>query len=165
MTPPRSADPYLDTAVIDSCAPRFNQAVIGVVAVLAVVTGWWWLLAVLAANLASGLLFGRRFCITCVAYFALVQPRLGEGPLEDSRPPRAANVVGFLFLAAASAAYALDVHAVGAVLGGIVAALALLAAATGFCTGCEAFKLGCRLTGKPFVSCPLPPRPSLDVSA
>jgi hypothetical protein len=165
MTPPRSADPYLDTAVIDSRAPRFNQAVIGVVAVLAVVTGWWWLLAVLAANLASGLLFGRRFCITCVAYFALVQPRLGEGPLEDSRPPRAANVVGFLFLAAASAAYALDVHAVGAVLGGIVAALALLAAATGFCTGCEAFKLGCRLTGKPFVSCPLPPRPSLDVSA
>ena len=42
----------------------------------------------------------------------------------------------------------------------LVAALALLAAATGFCTGCEAYKLGCRLTGKPFVSCPLPPRPS-----
>ena len=48
----------------------------------------------------------------------------------------------------------------GAVLGGLVAALALLAAVTGFCTGCEAYKLGCRLRGRPFVSCPLPPRPA-----
>jgi len=36
--------------------------------------------------------------------------------------------------------------------------LALLAAATGFCTGCEAYKLGSFLLGRPFVSCPLPPR-------
>jgi len=45
------------------------------------------------------------------------------------------------------------------VLGSIVAALALLAAVTGFCTGCEAYKLGSFLLGRPFVSCPLPPRP------
>ena len=154
----RAADPYRDLAVIDSRAPRFNQAVIGLLAVLAVATGWWWLLAALAANLASGLLFGRRFCITCVAYFALVQPRFGEGPLEDSRPPRAANIVGFAFLSAASVAYGLGAGTLGAVLGSLVAALALLAAVTGFCTGCEAYKLGCRLTGRPFVSCPLPPR-------
>jgi hypothetical protein len=37
--------------------------------------------------------------------------------------------------------------------------LALLAAITGFCTGCEAYKLACRLSGHPFVSCPLPPQP------
>jgi len=157
---PPTVDPYRDTAVIDSRAPRFNQAVLGSVAVLAVATGWWWLLAALAANLASGLLLGRRFCLTCVAYFALVQPLLGEGPLEDSRPPRAANVVGFVFLAAASACYGLGADVPGAVLASLVAALALLAAVTGFCTGCEAFKLGCRLTGRPFVSCPIPPRPA-----
>jgi hypothetical protein len=156
----RTADPYRDLTVIDSRAPRFNQAVIGILAVIAIATGWWWLLAALAANLASGLLFGRRFCVTCVAYFAFVQPRFGEGPLEDSRPPRAANVVGFVFLFAASIAYGLDTGTVGAVLAAIVAALALLAAVTGFCTGCEAYKLGRRLTGRPFVSCPLPPRPA-----
>ena len=156
----RLADPYRDLDVIDSRAPRFNQAVIGLLSVVAIATGWWWLLAALAANLASGLLFGRRFCLTCVVYFAFVQPRFGEGPLEDSRPPRAANVVGFAFLSAASAAYGLGDGTVGAVLAAIVAALALLAAATGFCTGCEAYKLGCRLTGRPFVSCPLPPRPA-----
>jgi hypothetical protein len=48
----RAADPYRDTDVIDSRAPRFNQAVVGVVSVLAVLTGWWWLLALLAAQLA-----------------------------------------------------------------------------------------------------------------
>jgi hypothetical protein len=154
----RTADPYRDLGVIDSRAPRFNQAVIGVLSVVAITTGWWWLLALLAANLASGLTFGRRFCLTCVAYFAFVQPRFGEGPLEDSRPPRVANIIGFAFLAAASAAYGLGAGTAGAVLAAIVAVLALLAAVTGFCTGCEAYKLGCRLTGRPFVSCPLPPR-------
>ena len=149
----RRADPYRDTAVIDSRAPRVNQAVIGTVALLAVATGRWWLLAVLAAQLAVGLTLGRRFCLACVAYFELVQPRFGEGPLEDSRPPRAANAV---VLALASLLYAVGEQAAGLAFGALVAALALLAAATGFCTGCEAYKLAHRLTGRPFVSCPIP---------
>jgi hypothetical protein len=156
----RAADPYRDLSVIDSRAPRFNQSVIGVLSVVAIASGWWWLLAALAAQLLVGLTLGRRFCLPCLAYFELVQPRFGEGPLEDSRPPRVANMVGFVFLSAASAAYALGAGTAGAVLASIVAALALLAAGTGFCTGCEAYKLARRLTGRPFVSCPLPPRPA-----
>ena len=152
----RLADPYRDTSVIDSRAPRFNQTVIGVLSIVAVVTGWWWLLALLALQLAVGLLFGRRYCLPCLAYFELVQPRFGEGKLEDSRPPRAANVVGLAVLGAASVAYLLGAPTLGAALGLLVAALALLAAATGFCTGCEAYKLLCRVTGQPFVSCPIP---------
>jgi hypothetical protein len=156
----RRADPYRDLEVIDSRAPRFNQATIGIVAALAVATGWWWLLAIAAGQLAVGLTLGRRFCLACVAYFEFIQPRFGEGPLEDSRPPRFANLVGAVFLGGASVAYAADLQLVGAVLGAVVAALALVAAATGFCTGCEAYKLGSRLVGRPFVSCPLPPQPA-----
>ena len=156
----RAADPYRNLDVIDSRAPRFNQTVIGTLSVVAVATGWWGLLTVLAAQLAIGLTLGRRFCLPCLAYFELVQPRFGEGPLEDSRPPRAANMVGFAVLTAASIAYAAGWSTAGAALGLLVAALALLAALTGFCTGCEAYKLGCRLTGRPFVSCPIPPRPA-----
>jgi hypothetical protein len=152
----RRAGPYRDTQVIDERAPRVNQAVVGVVALVAVVTGWWLLLALLALQLALGLTLGRRWCLACVFYFEVLQPRFGEGPIEDSRPPRAANVVGLVVLAAASAAYAAGVVWLGAALGLLVAALALLAAATGFCTGCEAYKLGCRLSGRPFVSCPIP---------
>jgi Domain of unknown function (DUF4395) len=152
----RVAHPYRDIAVIDSRAPRFNQAAIGSLSALAVATGSWWLLAVLAGQLVVGLTLGRRFCLLCVAYFELVQPRLGEGPLEDARPPRFANIVGAVFLTAAVLAYAAGLQLVGATLGGLVAALALLAAATGFCTGCEAYKLGSLVLGRPFVSCPLP---------
>ncbi len=156
----RAAHPYRDLAVIDSRAPRFNQTVIGTLSVVAVAAGWWWLLALLAVQLAVGLTFGRRFCLPCLAYFELVQPRFGEGPLEDSRPPRVANIVGFAVLTFASVAYAAGWRDVGLASGVLVASLALLAAATGFCTGCEAYKLGCRLTGRPFVSCPIPPRPA-----
>jgi hypothetical protein len=155
----RAADPYRDLEVIDSRAPRFNQATIGVLYAIAVATGWWWLLAVLAAQLAVGLTLGRRFCLPCLLYFELVQPRFGEGPLEDARPPRFANLVGAVILAAGAVSYAVGVDALGATLGALVATLALLAAATGFCTGCEAYKLGSLLLGRPFVSCPLPPQP------
>lgn len=153
-----AADPFLDTAVIDARAPRFNQATVGVVSLVALATGWWWLWALLALQLALGLTLGRRFCLPCLAYFTLVQPRFGEGPLEDSRPPRFANMVGLVFLTAAAVLAAAGLWTVGAALGALVAALALLAATTGFCAGCRAYKLGCLLRGEPFVSCPLPPQ-------
>ena len=155
----RTADPWRDTDVIDSRAPRTNQAIVGTLSLVAILTGWWGILAALALQLAIGLTFGRRYCLPCLLYFELIQPRLGEGPIEDSRPPRFANVVGVAFLSASSVAYATGLILAGQVLGGIVAALALLAAATGFCTGCEAYKLGRRLTGRPFVSCPIPGAP------
>ncbi len=110
-------------------------------------TGWWGILAAVALQLAIGLRFGRRYCLPCLLYFELIQPRLGEGPIEDSRPPRFANMVGVAFLSAASAAYLAGFATIGAILGGIVAALALLAASTGLCVGCEMYRLAARLRG------------------
>jgi hypothetical protein len=155
----RGADPYRDTDVIDARAPRTNQAVVGVVSLAGVTVGPWWLLALVGLQLAVGLAFGRRYCLPCLLYFEVIQPLLGEGPLEDARPPRFANVVGTVVLAAASLAYLAGWDTVGIGLGAIVAGLALLAATTGFCAGCTAYKIGYRLTGRPFVSCPLPPQP------
>jgi hypothetical protein len=101
----------------------------------------------MGAQLLIGLTLGRRWCLTCVAYFVLVQPRFGEGPLEDSRPPRLANKMGAAFLTGAALAWWLDAPEVGTVLGAMVAALALLAAGTGFCAGCELYRLTARLRG------------------
>jgi uncharacterized membrane protein len=154
---PRRADPYRDTQLIDERAPRVNQTVVGTLSLVAVLTGWWWLLALLALQLALGLTLGRRWCLACVAYFELIQPRVGEGRLEDARPPRFANMVGLGVLSAASLAYLAGLDVLGAALGLLVAVLALLAATTGFCAGCTAYRLGYRLTGRTFVSCPLPP--------
>jgi uncharacterized protein DUF4395 len=123
----RTADPWRDTDVIDERAPRFNQAVTGIVALLGALFGWPLAWALMAGQLLIGLTLGRRFCLPCVAYYVLVQPRFGEGDLEDSRPPRLANKMGFAFLG--------------------LAALALLAASTGFCVGCEIYRLTARLRG------------------
>jgi hypothetical protein len=142
-----TADPWRDTDVIDSRAPRFNQAVVGTVALLGALFGWPLAWAIMASQLLAGLTLGRQFCITCVAYFKLVQPRFGEGELEDSRPPRLANMIGFTVLAAASISWWVGSPAAGRALGGLVAALALLAASTGFCAGCELYRLSARLRG------------------
>lgn len=143
----RSADPYGDLDVIDARAPRANQAVIGALALLAFMLDWWPLLAILAVQLLVGLRFGRRYCLPCLFYFEAIQPSIGEGPIEDSRPPRFANQVGLVVLSAASLAHLVGLQAVGWGLGLLVSALALFAAFTGFCAGCELYRLGARLRG------------------
>lgn len=149
MTPSfvRRADPYRDLDVVDARAPRTNQATVGILSLVAVLTGFWPILGLLALQLAVGLRFGRRYCLACVAYFELIQPRFGEGPIEDSRPPRFANQVGMVVLGSATVAYALGATGLGMALGLLVAGLALLAAVTGLCAGCEIYRLAARLRG------------------
>jgi hypothetical protein len=142
-----TADPYADTDVVDARAPRFLQATIGAGAVAALLTGWWWLYGLLSLQLVAGLVLGRRWCLPCVAYFQFVQPRLGEGRVEDARPPRFANKIGATVLGLAFAAHLAGLDAAGTALGALVAVLALLAAATGLCVGCELYKLAARLRG------------------
>jgi hypothetical protein len=143
----RTADPFDDTDVIDSRAPRFNQATVGVLGAVALATGWWWLFGLLGLQLALGLTFGRRWCLPCVFYFRVVQPRFGEGEVEDARPPRFANVIGAVLLTATFLAYLIGLRPLGMVLGGLVATLALLAAVTGLCVGCELYRLLARVRG------------------
>jgi hypothetical protein len=146
-TPKRKADPWHDTDVIDERAPRFNQAVTGLVALAGLVFGWPLAWALMAAQLLIGLTLGRRYCLPCLAYYLLVQPRLGEGRLEDSRPPRFANLVGVVFLGSAALAWWLGTETLASILAGIVAALALLSASTGFCAGCWAYRISARWRG------------------
>ncbi len=143
----RTADPYRDTDVIDARAPRVNQATIGSFAVLAYLIDWPPLLAILAAQLFVGLTLGRRYCLPCLAYFELIQPWFGEGPIEDARPPRFANLVGLAVLTAASIAHLGGLEVLGWSLGLLVAGRALLAATTGFCVGCQMYRIAARLRG------------------
>lgn len=143
----RTADPWRDTDVIDARAPRFNQAVVGVFALAGALLGWPVLWALMAVQLGMGLTLGRRWCLSCRVYYEVIQPRLGEGELEDSRPPRLANMMGTAFLGAAALAWWLGSPTVGTVLGALVAALALLAAVTNLCTGCEIYRVSARLRG------------------
>lgn len=143
----RTADPYRDLDVVDERAPRFNQGAVALLSIVALASGAWWVATLMGLQLAIGLLFGRRYCLPCVFYFEVVQPRIGEGPIEDARPPRFANILGAAFLLGATALHLLGLHTAGWVLIGMVAALATLAVVTGFCMGCTMYRLISRLRG------------------
>jgi Domain of unknown function (DUF4395) len=147
MRAARTADPYRDTDVIDERAPRFNQAFVGLMCVVAIATGWWPIVGLLALQFVLGLSFGRKFCLACVFYFEVVQPRLGESEIEDARPPRFANILGLIFLSSSTLAHVAGLSTLGWILAGMVATLALLAATTGLCVGCEIYRLVARLRG------------------
>jgi hypothetical protein len=72
----------------------------------------------------------------------VIWPRL-EAPagLEDARPPRFAQFVGFVFTAAALIAFVLGVDAAGYGLTALAFGMAALDAATGLCPGCKAYQL------------------------
>ena len=136
-----------DLSVVDARAPRFNQTVVALGATIAVLTGAWPILTVLGAQLAVSVLFGRKYCLPCVFYFEVVQPRFGPGPLEDSRAPRFANIIGAIFLLTASLAFLTGFPTVGLALGATVAVLATLAATTGLCVGCELYRIIAKVRG------------------
>ncbi|MGZ5370766.1 DUF4395 domain-containing protein [Aeromicrobium sp.] len=83
-----------------------------------------------------GLLFARA-----------VRPRIGApAELEDARPPRFAQLVGFLFLVVALAGLLSGATVVGYVATAFALVAALLNASVGFCLGCEMFLAFRRLT-------------------
>jgi len=109
-------------------------------------------LPVVGVVLGAASLLGPRFNL--YAYGFRLFKRLARlGPpreLEEAAPPRFANLVGFLFLGTASLLlYAAELSAVAWGLGLVVSALALLAATTGLCVGCEAYVIGRRLLARP----------------
>ena len=143
----RTVDPYRNLDVIDARGPRTNQAFIGALALIGFLTNQEWLPALAGLQLIVGLTFGRRFCIACVFWFEVLQPRLGEGRIEDARPPRFANMVGAVFLTAATVCFVAGAATAGWALTLVVAALALFAAVSGICVGCEVYLWLARMRG------------------
>ncbi|MBJ7354761.1 MAG: DUF4395 domain-containing protein [Thermoleophilaceae bacterium] len=142
-----SVDPFKDTDVIDQRAPRTLQTTVAIVTALAFLLNQPWLVALMALQLILGLTFGRIYCVPCVFWFKVLQPRFGEGRIEDSRPPRFANIVGAIFMTAATVLFILGLTTAGWVLTLIVTTLASLAAISGICVGCEMYAAWARMRG------------------
>jgi Domain of unknown function (DUF4395) len=134
-------------AMVDPRQPRFGQAVTGTVLALAFMLGWSLALPVLALILGAASLLGPRANLYAYLWRGLVKwLRLGPpGELEEAAPPRFANTVGFAFLTVASVTYAFGSDILAWTLGLIVSGLALLAAVTGLCVGCELYVLARRV--------------------
>ncbi len=71
-----------------------------------------------------------------------IWPRIGApAELEDARPPRFGQLVGFVLTALALANFALGVDVAGYGLTGVALGAAVLNASTGLCLGCKAYLL------------------------
>lgn len=142
-----SVDPFDDTDVIDQRAPRTLQSTVAIVTALAFLLDAPWLVVLMALQLIVGLSLGRRWCLPCVFYFLVLQPRIGEGRIEDSRLPRFANILGMIFLSLASVLLLAGYATAGWTVTLMVTALASLAALSGICVGCEMYATWARLRG------------------
>lgn len=132
--------------MIDPRQPRLGQGITGLALLVGFLLDAPVVLPVLAVVLALASIGGPALNPYAWLFRAL-QPTLGPpGELEEAAPPRFANTVGFAFLTVASvAAYGLEATAVAWGLALVVSALALLAALTGLCVGCELYVLVRRL--------------------
>lgn len=126
-------------AQVDVAVPRFNQAVVAVLTGAAFLADLPWLVGATALVLGVSWAWGPRFAPLTRLYVDVIRPRLRpDGPtaFEDARPPRFSQLVGTLFLGAATVAFILDAPVVGWSLALVVTALSTLAATTAICVGC-----------------------------
>lgn len=137
---------------IDPRAPRCNQGVVGAGALLAFLLDARLALPVLALLLAAGALLGPSLNPLSILWRRVLVPALKLGQparLKEAAPVRFAQLVGFLFLAGATLSLYLGYAFVGWGLALVVAALALLAAVTDVCVGCEVYVLIRKWTARP----------------
>lgn len=142
-----SVDPFEDTDVIDERGPRTLQSTVAIVTGLAYLLDAPWLVGLIALQLVVGLSLGRRYCLPCLLWFKVLQPRIGEGRIEDSRVPRFANILGALFTTTATVLFILGFATAGWAITLMVTTLASLAGISGICVGCEMYAAYARLRG------------------
>jgi hypothetical protein len=132
--------------MVDPRQPRLGQGITGIALLIGYLLDAPVVLPVLAAVLALASVGGPAVNPYAWLFRGLRAAGLFGPPkeLEEAAPPRFANTVGFVFLTAASVAhFAFDPPLAGGWvawgLGLVVSALALLAATTGLCVGCELY--------------------------
>lgn len=132
--------------MVDPRQPRLGQAITGTALAIAFVLRWPPALVVWAAILAGASLLGPRANLYGYLYRALKRLLGPPKELEEAAPPRFANLLGFLFLTAGSVLfYVFEAEVAAWTLGVVVSGLALLAAITGLCVGCEFYVLARRV--------------------
>lgn len=105
------------------------------------------LLAVQVAVFAAAAFAGLTRSPYSIFFAKVIRPRLGpSAELEDSRPPRFAQLIGFTFTAVALLAFLAGATTVGLVATAFALIAALLNASIGLCLGCELYLLLRRLT-------------------
>lgn len=117
--------------------PRFAQAITGVLCLEAALFQTWPVVAVALGLVVVAIVAPRRSPVTLL--FRLIAPPPRE--LEPVAPVRFAQGMAAVMLAAALALMAAGLATAGWVVVGLVAAVALFSAISGFCVGCEIYRV------------------------
>src|SRR5687767_11959401 len=130
--------------MIDPRQPRLGQGITGVILLVGFLLDQPVVLPVLAVVLALASLGGPSLNPYALLFRGIRSAGWFGPPkdLEEAAPPRFSNTLGFAFMTAASLAYYVPDEPLRTVawgLGLLVSALALLAATTGLCVGCELY--------------------------
>ena len=123
-------------AVVHPYAPRFAQAITGVLCLEALIFQTPGVVAVALLLVILGLIGPPWSPVGWL--FRLIAPPPRQ--LEPQAPVRFSQVLAVIFLSLACGAFLLGLSLVGWVLAGIVASLALLSAIFGLCVGCELYR-------------------------
>ena len=133
--------------LIDARGPRFGAVLTTVVLALALVTHSAVLIALQLIVFAIGAFNSPSKSPYAFLYKKFVKPRLrGDVPVEDVRPPKFAQLVGFLFTVVAIAGSIFGSQGLFTVAVALCLAASFLNAAFNFCLGCQIYLLFTRLT-------------------
>jgi len=131
---------------IDARGPRFTAGITLVVLSAALLFHSTFLIAFQMLVFASAAFIGLKKSPYGIVYRKLVQPRLsGPVPLEDQRPPRFAQLVGFGFALVAFIGALTGADAVFIVATSFAIVAAFLNAAFGYCLGCQMYLILVRI--------------------
>lgn len=131
------------TQAVDVNVPRFNQAIVAALTGTAFVLDVQWLVTVIAAVLLVSRVGGPRLAPLTQLYIRVIRPRFSPNrplELEAAEPPRFAQLLGALFLTAATVLFLFGFTAFGWSLALVVTALAALSASARICIGCLIYK-------------------------
>lgn len=135
---------------IDPRGPRIGAGVTAVLLAGVLLLGdgaaGRWLLALVTALFATGVVLGPARSVLGRAYATLVAPRLRPtDEREDPRPPRFAQTVGLVISVIGLALALAGVSGALVVAAGLALVAAFLNAAFGLCLGCELYLLVARM--------------------
>lgn len=129
--------------MVDVNVPRFNQALVTVFTGAAFLLDQPAIVAVTFGVLALSWLGGPSIAPFTRLYVGVIRPRLQPGgptEFETAAPPRFAQMLGTVFLGAATVALYAGAQSIGWGLSLVVTALAGLAATARICVGCMIYE-------------------------
>ncbi|GAB3747604.1 DUF4395 domain-containing protein [Microlunatus parietis] len=127
---------------VNEKAARVVAGGVVVLAALTLITGWHWLIVLLAIGFAARVAAGPRFSLLGRLATQVIAPRLGLPKFVPGPPKRFAQAIGLvLTTAAAVLSLGFGLTLAGTVLIAILLIFAALESVVGFCAGCWLFAL------------------------